>query len=93
MQRDRAYHRKVRKRTIRKKCTLLKRLGGGDPSYYDGWTRNQPGRLAKGKIHCSCWMCRTTSYDFLSHRDKKENLDAQQQLKELYILWNNVRRK
>ncbi len=82
MNRDRAYYRKQRKRIIRNKSRLLKRLGGGD--LYEGWTRGYPGRLAKGKIHCSCWMCRTKSYDYLLHRDVRQKLDARQQTEEYW---------
>lgn len=80
MNRDRAYYRKQRKRIIRNKSRLLKRLGGGD--LYEGWTRGCPSRLAKGKIHCSCWMCRTKSYDCPSYRDVRQKLDARQQMEE-----------
>ena len=80
LNRDRAYYRKQRKRIIRNKSRLLKRLGGGD--LYEGWTRGCPSRLAKGKIHCSCWMCRTKSYDCPSYRDVRQKLDARQQMEE-----------
>jgi len=49
-------------------------------------TGGQYGRFSKGKIHCSCWMCRTKSYDYLSHRDEKQLLDACQQIEE----WNSI---
>ena len=80
MQKDRAYHRWQRSRTIRRKLGILKRVGGG--SLVEGWTKGKKGRLSKGKIHCSCWMCRTKSYDCLSKSDLKHKLDARQQLEE-----------
>ena len=82
MQRDRAYYRMVRSRTIRKKLGILKRLDGGNDWPDCGWVRGRPGRLSKGKIHCSCWMCRTKSFDYLSHSDEKKKIDARQQIKD-----------
>ena len=82
MQRDRAYYRMVRSRTIRKKLGILKRLDGGNKWPDCGWVRGRPGRLSKGKIHCSCWMCRTKSYDYLSHSDEKKKTDARQQIED-----------
>ena len=82
MQRDCAYLRKERKRIVYKKCSLLKKLGYG---LYEGYTRGEPGRLAKGKIHCSCWMCRKKSYDSLSHQDLKHEEYAVQQFLEVGI--------
>ena len=73
LNRNRDYYRKQRKRIIRNKSRLLWRLGGSD--VYEGWTRGYSGRLAKGKIHCSCRMCRTKSYDCFSHKDAKRRLD------------------
>lgn len=67
---------------IRRKMEILKKLGGTDLVY--AWTRGVYGRLAKGKIHCSCPMCRRKSYDERSHRDKKAQLRAKQQIDE----WN-----
>lgn len=62
------------------KLNLLKRIGGN--KLVDAWTRDQTGRLAKGKIHCSCWMCRCKSYDCLSNRDMQKHESALQQLKD-----------
>ena len=57
---------------------ILRRLGGEE--YVYAWTRGAYGRLAKGKIHCSCPMCRAKSRDEHSHRDKKAFLSAKQQM-------------
>lgn len=78
MKRSRGYYRTQRKRAIKKKVALLYRLGGKD--HFEGWTRGAPGRLAKGKIHCSCWMCRRKSYDEISHRDAKRHQSIDQQM-------------
>jgi hypothetical protein len=77
MRRSRAYYRWQRRRVIRKKVDVLKRIGGTESVL--AWTRGQYGRLAKGKIHCSCRMCRTKSYDYLSHRDVKHLIAAAHQ--------------
>lgn len=69
MKRDRCYIRSQRKRTIRKKKDLLYRIGGQE--YWWAWTHGNDGRLAKGKIHCSCPMCRSKSYDDPTVWDKR----------------------
>ena len=42
------------------------------------WHYKHEGMLSKGKIHCSCWMCRTKSYDSLKISDlrKIEKMNA-----------------
>ena len=69
MKRDRGYYRSQRKRTIRRKQNILYGLGGQE--CLNAWTHGSSGRLAKGKIHCSCPMCRTKSYDDPTIRDKR----------------------
>lgn len=48
--RDRAFYRHHRKRVIDRKWRIAKQIR---------WhvKHNQRGRLAKGKIHCSCGLC------------------------------------
>lgn len=82
MQKDRAYYRWQRSRAIRRKLGILNRTGG--EALAEGWTRGNNGRLAKGKIHCSCWMCRAKSFDCPPHSDLKREQDARQQLEEHY---------
>jgi hypothetical protein len=72
----------MRNRAINRKCGILKKLNGENFDYYCGWIRNQPGRLAKGKIHCSCWMCRRKSYDEKSVSNLRDDIDYLQQIKE-----------
>ena len=55
MNRDRAYYRYQREKHIRRKLGILRRLGGDE--YVYAWSRDRPGCLSKGKIHCSCPMC------------------------------------
>ena len=40
--------------------------------------------LSKGKIHCSCPMCRHKSYDEKSTIDKRKDESARSQVEELY---------
>jgi hypothetical protein len=82
MRKNRAYRRSQRLRVIKRKIRLLRKYGGD--KYVLAWSGGgKTGRFAKGKIHCSCWMCRTKSYDNLSHADSKKMIDAQQQLNEI----------
>ena len=81
MKRDRDYFRKQRQRAIHRKERILRRIGGED--YVRAWSRGASGRFAKGKIHCSCPMCRMKSYDELTRRDKRMALSAQHQLRDM----------
>lgn len=81
MNRDRSYYRKQRKRAIHRKEGILRRIGG--EAYVHAWANGATGRFAKGKIHCSCWMCRRKSYDDLQLRDKRMAMDAAGQLLEI----------
>lgn len=78
MNRDRNYYRKQRKRTIHRKEKILRQLG--DEKNIFAWARGATGRFSKGKIHCSCWMCRRKSYDDSQIRDKRAAMDATEQL-------------
>lgn len=80
MKRGRGYYRSQRKRTIQRKKDLLYGIGGHD--YWWAWTRGANGRLAKGKIHCSCPMCRSKSYDDPTIRDKRAMGMAAEMLRE-----------
>jgi len=79
---NRAYHRWQRQRTINRKVGVLNRIGGDE--YVIAWTRGMAGRLAKGKIHCSCAMCRSKSSDQISLRDAKKVAFAASQWMELF---------
>ena len=69
MARGRDWRRFQRHRTIRRKAEILRGIGGDEN--VKAWTAGgtKIGRLSKGKIHCSCWMCRVKSYDYRSHMD------------------------
>lgn len=88
MERDRAYYRYQRKRHIKRKMGILRRLGGAE--YLTAWSRDEYGRLSKGKIHCSCWMCRAKSYDEPTHSDRQARELADQQVKE-YLLFEEAK--
>jgi hypothetical protein len=82
MKRTRAARRSQRQRVISRKVHILRKSGG--EQYVKAWSRGgETGRLAKGKIHCSCGMCRTKSYDNLTHTDRKKLLAGQQQIEDI----------
>jgi len=66
MSRSRAYTRHQRQRCIQRKKNLIR----------DGkfWIYKYEGMLSKGKIHCSCWMCRTKSYDYPKIQDVRHRM-------------------
>ena len=84
MKKSRVYRRSQRARVIGRKVKMLRQYGG--EQYVSAWSRGNTGRFSKGKIHCSCWMCRHKSYDTISHVDKQKLISAQQQLEE-DIIW------
>lgn len=81
MNRDRNYYRKQRRRAIRRKQEILRRIGG--EAYVCAWSNGAAGRFAKGRIHCSCWMCHRKSYDDPQIRDKRMSMDAAEQFREV----------
>ena len=81
MKRDRGYYRRQRAKTIRRKEHILYGIGGQED--VDAWERGARGRLAKGKIHCSCPMCRTKSYDQLGMRDMRAKEKERDMLREI----------
>ena len=65
--RSQEYYRYERRRHINRKKGIIKRCsGGGDP----WWVVKYDGELSKGKIHCSCPMCR---FHGQSHSDMKKS--------------------
>ena len=80
--RDRGYYRSQRKRTIHRKQKLLYGIGGQE--YLLAWTHGTDGRLAKGKIHCFCPMCRSKSYDEPAIRDKRSRVMASDMIEEFF---------
>lgn len=73
-ERDRGYYRFQRRKHI--KAKKLKASSWGDYFFFD-----HEGKLDKGKIHCSCWMCRAKTYDSYKHSDeiKIERLNSSEE--------------
>lgn len=81
--RGKKYTRYQRIRAINKKFNILRGLWGTKEAQ-DVYCSNKKGKLSKGKIHCSCWLCREKSYIDLSKADKLKLLADIQSLKEYY---------
>jgi hypothetical protein len=62
--RNRGYYREQRQKHINRKKKIIHNLN-------DYWYYKYDGDLSKGKIHCSCWMCRQKTYDNWKHSDKQ----------------------
>ena len=77
MKRSRGYYRMQRRRTIKRKLSIVKSIWTED-SYRHAV--QQQGKYNKGKIHCSCWMCSQKSSVEPTARDKREAVRAEQQL-------------
>ncbi|GLC90313.1 hypothetical protein [Lysinibacillus piscis] len=72
--RSRAYYRHHRRRMIQRKLKIAK--------CYD-WHFRYTGQFAKGKVHCSCWMCAVkTKKDGFPHSQVKQLNYLQSQLEE-----------
>jgi len=80
MKKTKIFRRSQRTRIINRRVKMLRQFGG--EKYVFAWSRGEIGRFSKGKIHCSCWMCRSKSYDVISHTDRRKLVSAQQQLVE-----------
>lgn len=76
MNRPRSYYREMRAKTIRRKSKII-------AAQHDYWHVPYLGMLSKGKIHCSCPLCRHKSYDEKSIIDKRKDMDAKSQIEEL----------
>ena len=62
MSRSRAYTRYQRINHIGRKKRIIHKQN-------DYWHYKFEGMLSKGKIHCSCWMCRAKTYEYPKIRD------------------------
>ena len=67
--RTRGYYRVQRRNHINRKKHIIK-----DQNMY--WHYKFEGYLSKGKIHCSCPMCRRKSYDISSLSDIRKAINA-----------------
>ena len=80
MYRSRSYRRQQRRRAIHHKAMILR-------DYWhiydkDFWSPCRIGALSKGKVHCSCWMCRSKSYDDPCIMDKRRGISMDQDRQE-----------
>lgn len=74
--RSRAYARTQRRRAIHHKAMILRDYWHENGSEY--WNAKRIGALDKGKVHCSCPICRRKSYDRLRTSEiRKNNRDEQ----------------
>ena len=78
MKKSKSELRYQRRRAIARREGILRRLGG--EAEVMAWEHGAQGRLAKGKIHCSCPLCRRKSYDTLSCRDRRDAERAKTQM-------------
>ena len=84
MNRTRIWYRYQRRRAIHRKAGILRRIWGA--AEVNLWTNGKTGKLSKGKIHCSCWMCRHQSRDEHSASDLRKESSLRQQIKEAGLL-------
>jgi len=73
---SRSYLRDVRRKTIRRKQRIIK-----EQNNY--WYYKNAGELAKGKIHCSCPLCRQKSSDLAKISDLRKTQEDIDQMVEL----------
>jgi queuine/archaeosine tRNA-ribosyltransferase len=83
MNRSRAYIRYQRKSHINRKKRIIKSQG-------NYWYYRHDGVLSKGKIHCSCPMCRHKSYDRASIKDTKTAVKQIEQLQDYNVKLGEV---
>lgn len=75
MNRSKEYMRYQRRAHIERKKRIIK----GQNDY---WHYRHEGELDKGKIHCSCWLCRHKSYDEPKISDKRKLIAAKQDIED-----------
>lgn len=75
MTRSRSYLRQVRRQAIQRKKRIIRQQN-------DYWVYRHDGELAKGKIHCSCPLCRRKSFDEAKISDVRKSDKAIEQLLE-----------
>lgn len=73
-----------RRRAIHRKAGILRRIWG--TAEVNLRTGCKTGKLSKGKIHCSCWMCRHKSRDEHRASDLRKESSLRQQIKEAGLL-------
>ncbi|MGE8006602.1 hypothetical protein [Lysinibacillus sp. NPDC093216] len=79
--RSKAYIRHQRERIIRKKLTIVKNVFSLPGNEY----KPIHGKLSKGKVHCSCRMCRYEQYHSIPKAKIKAKLKAMEQEIDEYV--------
>ena len=78
--RTRAYRRHQRTRAIAHKLYIIKHIQFWDN---DMLTKKHIGKLAKGKVHCSCNMCKFEKhYEIEHHKYKSYRKVAEEEIKD-----------
>lgn len=77
MEKTRGYYRYQRIKHIKRKERLLKEL-------YNGQWKVCSGSLNKGKIHCSCSLCREKSYEDYAATDKRKKASLMSSLEDFW---------
>ena len=67
--RNMGYYRAQRKKAINRKKRIIR-------DQHNYWNVRFDGELSKGKIHCSCPLCRRKSYDYAKMQDIRNNASA-----------------
>ncbi len=86
MYRTREYRRSQRERVINRKEHIIH-------DQNDYWNIRYRGMLSKGKIHCSCWMCRRKSYDTTKMQDMRILLSSRQDIEDYIGKGNKIYNK
>lgn len=74
--RTKAYYRYQRNRSIQRKLTIIKNVWGYDEhSDREHPYMLKPGKLSKGKLNCSCKMCKYKKHYDIPKKQTKSTLD------------------
>ena len=76
--RGEAYNRYQRMAHINRKKRIIH-------SQHDYWWVDHDGMLSKGKIHCSCPLCRHKSYDYPKIQDIRNNEKLNESLEDYFF--------
>lgn len=75
--RGRAYKRQQRERVIQKKVYIYTIIWGNEL----GFAR---GRYAKGKVHCSCRLCKFESFHHIEKEKYKNRTDVEKEVADYF---------
>ena len=84
MSRTRAYTRKMRAKAIKRKKRIVSNWHGFENGYYP-----HNGMYSKGKIHCSCPLCKDKAY-YGKHLLTEQELVSILKLKEELDTYNEI---